>query len=68
MPDRTTTAAEKLTSALQHVRAAVKDLSAIVVDECDGLDGLRHDEIEALDKLLIRLVKIRKALDEIQPD
>jgi hypothetical protein len=57
-----TTADEKIDSAADHVRAAVGDLHAIIVEKCWGHDEYNREYYVELCSSYTRLVDVLKAM------
>ena len=58
-----TIADEKLESAKTHVRDAIKDLSEIVVQQCQGHDEFNSVYRNTIKQKLASLIEIRDELD-----
>jgi hypothetical protein len=58
-----TTADEKRDSACEHVEAAIKDLSEILIDKCWGHDCYTREYYEGLERAFKRLCKTHQLLD-----
>jgi hypothetical protein len=59
-----TTADEMRDSAIEHVREAIKDLSAIVVDRCDGSADYTEVWLDLASDALHDLIKIKRNLEK----
>jgi len=57
-----TTADMKITSAREHVAAAIKDLTEILIDECWGHDELSEEYKVILEKTFNHLRQIKREL------
>jgi hypothetical protein len=58
----TTTADERLESAREHIKEATKDLSEIVIGECDGHDEFKEEFVVNMYQILQELVDVKKRL------
>jgi len=58
-----TTADEHLDNAKEHLRAAIADLSRIVVEQCDGHDDYREAYRLKLKRLFNKLIDMRDDLE-----
>ena len=59
-----TTADEKVDSIREHIDGALKDLSEILVDECDGHDEFNESFTDKLDLAFEGFRKMKKMLDK----
>lgn len=51
----------KIYSAKQHLEAAVKDLSEVVINKVDGTNDLKPAYFEVLNKNMGELIRIRES-------
>lgn len=58
-----TTADEKLDSASDHLREAIKDISSIVVDECYGHDDFLTEYRDTIYEVMQELIVCKKRLN-----
>lgn len=59
-----TTADEELDNVRENIRAAIKSLSRIIVDECWGHDEFAPEFRESLDCAYIKLMEIKKEMSQ----
>jgi hypothetical protein len=57
-----TTADERLSSAQEHIVAAIGDLTDVVVNECWGHDDYRPDYTVGIREVLCRLIELKSKL------
>jgi replicative superfamily II helicase len=58
-----TTADEKLDSASDHIKYAIRDLSTIVIDECWGHDEYSNEYTDVINEVLHQLLALKKKLN-----
>lgn len=58
-----TTADERLNSAAEHVKAALSDLSDIVISECWGHDDFRADYRAGIETAFSNLMTVKTQLN-----
>ncbi len=58
-----TAADERLDSAHQHIKEAIRDLSSIVIEECWGHDEFREDYTETIHEVMQELISLKKKLN-----
>jgi len=58
-----TAADERLDSAHQHIKEAIRDLSAIVIEECWGYDEYKEEYTEKIHEVLQELMTLKKKLN-----
>jgi len=57
-----TEADEKLDSAAEHLKAAYKDISEVVVDKCWGTDEYTSEYLETTEEVMITLLSLQRKL------
>lgn len=58
-----TTADEKLDSASDHIKDAIRDLSAIVIEECWGHDEYSEEYKDTIHEVLQELLALKKKMN-----
>jgi hypothetical protein len=58
----TTTADERLDSAIEHMKDAVKNLNDIVIGECWGYDEFKTSFRQEMTEVMMELIRLRKRL------